>query len=70
MVVKNNAETEKIVVDGANQVLSSSSTRRIFGDDFVNWAWLPLYDGKNVLTIEGNCDVTIEFREVRKIGEY
>lgn len=70
MVVKNNADTEKIVVDGANQVLSSSSTRRIFGDDFVNWAWLPLYDGKNVLTIEGNCDVTIEFREVRKVGEY
>jgi hypothetical protein len=69
MVVKNNGSTEDITVDGANKVLSSSSPRRIFGDDF-DWAWLPLYDGKNELTIEGNCDVTLEYRCVRKIGEY
>lgn len=70
MIVKNNVSTEKIVVDGANKVVSSSSTKRIFGDDFVNWSWLPLYDGKNEITIEGNCEVTFEWREVRKIGEY
>lgn len=70
MSIKNNTSSEKIVVDGANKVISSSSTRRIFGDDFVNWAWLPLYDGKNEITIEGNCEVKLEWREVRKIGEY
>jgi hypothetical protein len=69
-IVKNNRADETIVLDGANQIISSSSTKRIFGDDFVNWAWLPLYDGKNELTIEGNCDVEISYREVRKIGEY
>lgn len=68
-IVKNNAAGEKIVVDGANKILSSSSTRRIFGDDF-NWTWLELYDGKNEITVEGNCEVVLEYREVRKVGEY
>ena len=70
MTVKNNTATEEIVVDGANKVVRSTNTKRIFGDDFVNWTWLPLYDGKNELTVEGNCTVTFEFREVRKVGEY
>ena len=70
MVVKNNTSTEKVIVDGANKVISSSNTRRIFGDDFVNWTWLPLYDGKNEITVEGNCEVKLEYREVRKVGEY
>jgi hypothetical protein len=69
MVVKNNGSTETVVVDGANKVLSSSNTRRIFGDDF-DWQWLPLYDGKNEITVEGNCDITVEYRTVVKCGEY
>ena len=68
-VVKNNASTEKIILDGSNKIVSSTNTRRIFGDDF-DWNWLPLYDGKNELTVEGNCEVTLKWREVRKIGEY
>ena len=70
VIVKNNSSTEVMTLDGANKVVYSSNTRRIFGDDFVNWHWLELYDGKNEITIEGNCAVTIEYREVRKIGEY
>ena len=69
MAVKNNTATETVIVDGANKVISSTNTRRIFGNDF-DWAWLPLYDGKNELTIEGNCSVELSYREVRKIGEY
>lgn len=65
----NNSSSEKIIVDCANQIISSSHTKRIFGDDF-NWKWLELYDGENEITIEGNCEVTLEWREVRKIGEY
>ena len=67
--ITNNTSGEKIVVDGANKIISSSHTRRIFGDDF-NWVWLELYDGKNEITIDGNCDVMLEWREVRKVGEY
>ena len=70
VVVKNNTTTEQIIIDGANKIISSDSVRRIFGDDFVNWQWLELYDGKNEITIEGNCEVTIEYREVRKVGSY
>jgi hypothetical protein len=69
VMVKNNTNTEAVVIDGANKIISSSSTRRIFGDDF-NRVWLELYDGKNEITIEGNCEVTIEWREVRKVGEW
>lgn len=70
VIVKNNNTTENIVVDGANKIISSDSVNRIFGNDFVNWQWLELYDGKNEITIEGNCEVTLEWREIRKIGEY
>jgi hypothetical protein len=68
-IIKNNTSTEKVVLDGANKIVSTDRTRRIFGDDF-NWQWLELYDGKNEITIEGNCEVTFEYREVRKVGEY
>jgi hypothetical protein len=68
-IIKNNTSTEKVVLDGANKIVSTDRTRRIFGDDF-NWQWLELYDGKNEITIEGNCEVTLEYREVRKVGEY
>ena len=67
--VINNASGETVTVDGANQIIKTSLNKRIFGDDF-NRVWLELYDGKNELTVEGNCTVTLEWREVRKVGEY
>jgi hypothetical protein len=67
--VINNASGETVVVDGANQIIKTSLTKRIFGDDF-NRVWLELYDGKNEITVNGNCTVTLEWREPRKIGEY
>jgi hypothetical protein len=69
LALTNNTSGEKVIVDGANKIILSSNTKRIFGDDF-NWVWLELYDGKNEITIEGNCTVTLEWREVRKVGEY
>jgi hypothetical protein len=69
VIVKNNTSTEEIVIDCANRIISSSNTRRIFGDDF-NWMWLELFNGKNEITVEGNCEITIEYRTVIKCGEY
>lgn len=69
VVVKNNTNTEEIVLDGANKIVSSNSERRIFGDDF-NLVWLELYDGKNTIAIEGNCEITLEWRTAIKCGEY
>ena len=68
-IVKNNNTTEIVTIDGANKIVSSNSVKRILGDDF-NWQWLELYDGKNEITIEGNCEVTLEYRTVIKCGEY
>ena len=70
VIVKNNNHDETITIDCANKIISSLNDYRIFGDDFVDWRWLELRDGKNEITIEGNCDVKLEWREVRKIGEY
>lgn len=67
--IGNNTLDETIVLDGANKVISSSRTARIFGNDFT-WEWIPLYDGVNTITVEGNCSVALEYREVRKVGEY
>ncbi len=69
IALTNNTSGEKIIVDGANKIISSSNTKRILGDDF-NWVWLELYDGKNEITVEGNCIVTLEYRTVIKCGEY
>lgn len=68
--IANNTLDEVVVLDGANKVVSSSRTSRIFGDDFIDWQWLPLYNGKNEIKVEGNCTVTFEYREVRKVGEF
>jgi hypothetical protein len=68
-IVKNNNSTEKIVLDGANKIISSTSVNRVFDSDF-NLTWLPLFDGHNEITVEGNCEVTISWREPRKVGEY
>lgn len=67
--IGNNTLDETIIIDGANKVISSSRTARIFGDDFT-WEWLPLYDGVNTIKVEGNCSIALEYREVRKVGEY
>lgn len=67
-LVKNNIASETVVLDGANRVVSSSSTR-IFGDDFT-WNWTPLYEGKNVLSFVGNCTATVEYRYPIKCGEF
>lgn len=70
LALTNNVSGESIIVDGANKIISSDKTGgRIFGDDF-NRVWLELYDGKNELTIEGNCTVTLEWRTAIKCGEY
>jgi hypothetical protein len=69
IVLSNNTSGEEITVDGANKIIKTSLTKRIFGDDF-NWKWLELYDGKNEITVEGNCEVILEWRCVRKVGEY
>lgn len=69
-IVKNNNTTETVTIDGANKIISSNNVNRIFGDDFKDWRWLALYDGKNEIKVDGNCTVTISYREIRKIGEY
>ena len=68
-IVKNNNLTEIVIIDGANKIISSNSVRRIFGNDF-NLQYIELHDGKNEIVIEGNCKVTIEWRETRKTGDY
>ncbi len=67
--LSNNTIGEKIVVDGANKLITTTTANRKFGDDF-NWTWLALHDGKNEITVTGNCTVEISYREIRKIGEY
>lgn len=69
--VKNNNRDETIILDGANKVISSSrTTGRIFGNDFIGWTWLPLFEGRNEISVLGNCEIIIQYREPRKVGEY
>lgn len=66
-IIKNRVRGEKIVIDGANKVISTTSTA-VIGDDF-NWNWMPLAIGNNTIEIIGNCKVTFEYREPIKCGD-
>lgn len=75
--VRNNQVDETVIIDGANKLIYSETyPNRTFGTDFGThdihnqWVWLPLVDGENIITVTGNCELTLEYREVRKIGEY
>jgi len=74
--VRNSVAGETVTIDGANKLIYSSRTDRTFGTDFGTydnlnqWVWLPLADGENTITVTGNCELTIEWRCVRKVGEW
>ena len=75
--VRKNQVDETVVIDGANKLIYSvTNPSRTFGKDFGTddildqWVWLPLANGENTITVTGNCDLTLEWREVRKIGEW
>jgi hypothetical protein len=69
-LVKNNVKGETVVLDGANRVVSSSRINgRVFGNDFT-WSWLPLIVGQNMVSVLGNCTITIEWREPIKCGDF
>ena len=68
--VKNNIKGETIVLDGANKVISSSHIDgRIFGSDF-DWYWIPLMPGRNIISVIGNCSITMEWRTIIKTGDF
>lgn len=68
-LVKNNIRNETVVLDGANKVVSSSrSIGRVFGNSF-DFNWIPLYEGKNQITVVGNCTVAFDWRSPVKVGE-
>ena len=69
-VVKNNVANEVVILDGANNIVSSNqNVTRIFGGDF-NFNWIPLIYGENKIEITGNCTVRIEWRDPVKCGEF
>lgn len=74
--VRNSVAGETVTIDGANKLIYSSRTDRTFGTDFGTddvhnqWVWLPLVDGENTITVTGKCELTLEWRCVRKVGEW
>lgn len=66
-IIKNRVRSEKIVIDGANEVITTGRSG-VIGNDF-NWNWMPLTIGDNTIEIIGNCKVTFEYREPIKCGD-
>ncbi len=60
---------ETITIDGANKIITSSNADRVLGSGF-SWNWLGLQRGENILKIFGNCTITLEWRDVMKVGTW
>lgn len=59
---------EIITIDNELPDISSSTSHDVYGD--FNKYWLRFIEGKNSLTFNLDCDVTIQYREIRKVGLY
>lgn len=68
IIITNNYSGENIIIDGANKIISTS-TSRIVGDDF-SWNWLALRRGENTIEVTGNCEISFEWRDPIKIGQF
>lgn len=68
IIILNNYPDENIIIDGANKIISTSSSR-IVGDDF-SWNWLALRRGENTIQVTGNCEISFEWRDPIKIGQF
>ena len=72
-IITGAAKNEKVILDGMNKVITvynenNEQETRIIGDSF-NWTWLPLDYGDNNIVVTGNCDITFEWLEPRKVGD-
>lgn len=66
-IVKNIAIGETVTLN-SNQIICSSNTLRVFGDDF-NFVWPKLIHGHNTLSASGHGTLTIAYRYPIKIGD-
>lgn len=65
--VVNLTSNEQIMLK-SNQIITSSISHRIFGNDF-NFTWLRLIAGQNTLSVNGQGTITISYRYPIKIGD-
>lgn len=64
----NNVESGETVTLNSNQIIYSSNTLRVFGDDF-NFVWPKLIHGHNTLSVSGHGALTITYRYPVKVGD-
>ena len=66
VVLNNLAMNEVITME--NKIIYSDNTAKIFGNDF-NFTWLRFTQGYNHINMTGTGHVTIEYRDIYKVGE-
>lgn len=63
-----NLAANEVITMNDNQIIYSDNSFKIFGDDF-NYKWLKLISGTNNITINGNGNISIQYRDIIKIGD-
>jgi hypothetical protein len=66
--IVNNIKAGEIITLNSNQIIYSSNSSRVFGDDF-NFVWPKLIYGNNTLSASGQGTLTISYRYPVKIGD-
>lgn len=61
--INGNTSKEKILIDSANKIITSSNKSRIFGEKF-NWVWPRLYYGSNDFTLNVSTSNTSQYPPV------
>ena len=66
-LLKNLGMNEVVTMD-SNKIIYSDNINKIFGEDF-NFQWLRFIQGYNHINISGTGHLTIEHRDIYKVGE-
>lgn len=68
MILKNVAVGSTITIDTETMIVKSDTNENLFVGDKFNKAFPTFVYGKNYITVEGNCELRVDYSLIREVG--
>lgn len=68
LILKNVAVGSTITIDTETMIVKSDANENLFVGDKFNKAFPALVYGKNYITVEGNCELRVDYSLIREVG--